>query len=184
MLGLGRQFAKLQYLSGDYAASLDYRRSRRCATLPDMQRVLTALLLFTPALGAQEARRIDPLFVNATVAVGVPRRQGPTLVRDESLLARAFDRSRALGQPFTAGLTTGLALDSVRVPQRRGHALLGGLLGLGLGAGAGYLVAIPRVRATERRSDGPLQQIEYVVDPVIGGLVGSIVGGIVGSYVR
>jgi len=63
--------------------------------------------------------------------------------------------------------------------------LLGAVFGLGLGAGAGYVVAISRVRAIERgQHDGPFQQLDYLVDPVIGGLIGSIIGGLVGSHVR
>src|SRR5437016_4612065 len=54
-------------------------------------------------------------------------------------------------------------LFEVRAPlDPRARRLRGGVglaIGLIVGAGVGYLVAVPRVRATERRSDGPLQQI-------------------------
>jgi hypothetical protein len=64
---------------------------------------------------------------------------------------------------------------------RHKRAWFGGVAGLVIGAGIGYLVAVPRVRATERNGDGPFQQIEYVFDPAIGGVLGAIVGGIVGA---
>jgi hypothetical protein len=66
---------------------------------------------------------------------------------------------------------------------RHKRGWFGAVAGLALGAGAGYLVAVPRVRATERDGDGaPLQQVEYVVDPAIGGLLGAVVGWLVGSW--
>lgn len=93
--------------------------------------------------------------------------------------------SRAPGQTFRNEFVATVALDSVRATRRGRHALLGAVLGLGVGAGAGYLVAVPRVRAIERgQHDGPFQQLDYLVDPVIGGLIGAIVGGLVGSLVR
>ena len=73
----------------------------------------------------------------------------------------------------------------VRVPldgaTRRMRGWFGIASGLVLGAGLGYIVAVPRVHATERRSDGaPLQQIEYVIDPTIGGIIGAAIGGVIG----
>jgi len=104
---------------------------------------------------------------------------------DEAQLTGNVGGSRAPGQPFRDEFVAGLALDSVRAPRHSGHALLGAVFGLGLGAGTGYVVAISRVRAIERgQHDGPFQQLDYLVDPVIGGLIGSIIGGLVGSHVR
>lgn len=75
-------------------------------------------------------------------------------------------------------------LDTLGGEQSRGHTRLGAVLGILGGASIGYLVAVPRVRATERRSDGPFQQIEYVTDPVLGGILGGVLGAVIGGKIR
>jgi len=114
-----------------------------------MRRALTALIAIAPGIRAQVARRPDPVLVSpAAVLVVSPltagvARHGPAIGGGGSLLGRTLDGSRALGQPFAGGLEVGLALDSLRTPQRRGHPLLGAVLGLGLGAQA-YLASVAR----------------------------------------
>jgi hypothetical protein len=160
-----------------------------CSTLVGMRCALVSFLCLVPPLHAQIARPTDPVFFGAALGLVAPplpagvRRDGPSFGNDQSMPARMFDGSRALWPWSARALEVRSTLDSARTPQ--GHVWLGAVIGLGLGAGAGYLVAIPRVRATERHSDGaPFQQIEYVIDPVVGGLIGSIVGIIVGSHLH
>jgi hypothetical protein len=156
-----------------------------------MRRAFFALFAFVPGLHAQAARPSDAVVVSPSVAVAAPRFTGRVrnhrtiFGSDEARLASGFGGSRAPGQPFRNEFVARFAFDSARAPQHGGHAVLGAVLGLGIGAGAGYVVAISRVRAIERgQHDGPFQQLDYLMDPVIGGLIGSIVGGLVGSHVR
>jgi len=154
-----------------------------------MRCAIVSLFFLVPPLHGQIAGRTDSLFFSAPPA---PRAAllldgvawyGPSLGKDQSISAGMFERSRG-GRPWSPrALGVPLVLDSARSPQ--GHAWLGAVLGLGLGAGIGYLVAVPRVRATERHSDGgPFQQVEYVIDPIVGGLIGTILGIAVGSHLR
>jgi hypothetical protein len=68
------------------------------------------------------------------------------------------------------------------LPVRQERGLIGGVVGILLGAAAGYAVAIPRVRRLEQHHDGPFQQIDYLIDPFLGGLIGGIVGFNVGYW--
>ena len=154
-----------------------------------MRRAIISFLCLVPPLHAQTAGRTDSLFFSAPpapVAALLPDGvawYGPSLGKDQSISAGMFERSSARRPRPTRALGVPLVLDSARSPQ--GHAWLGAVLGLGLGAGTGYLVAVPRVRTTERHSDGaPFQQIEYVIDPIVGGLIGTILGIAVGSHLH
>jgi hypothetical protein len=57
--------------------------------------------------------------------------------------------------------------------------------GLLIGAGAGYAIAVRRVRSIERapNHDGPFQQLDYLIQPTLFGLLGGVVGLSVGSRV-
>lgn len=163
-----------------------YRQSRHHVTLTHMRLGLLSLLVVASALNAQPAVRATSLFSNPAAAPVAPRLdvavepEVPGLGWDES----RFDGTRALPRRSDARLEVRFAFDSLQPSHHRGTTVLGAVLGVALGAGAGYLVAVPRVRANERQGDGPFQQLEYLVDPVIGGLVGGVVGAVVGSHVR
>jgi hypothetical protein len=148
-----------------------------------MRLVLASLLVLAPALRAQATPRAASTFSNPAAALGAPH-LGVEVSWDDLRLARTFGETRALARRSDARLKIGLALDSLQAAQHPRHTVLGAVLGIALGAGAGYLVAVPRVRANERQGDGPFQQLEYLVDPLIGGLVGGVVGAVVGSHVR
>ena len=170
------------------ASPFAYRPVLHRATLPYMRRVLMSLLVLAPALSAQVRSRATAVFSNPAASLVVPRLgvdvgfDGPDVGWNESQFTAFFGRPRVSERSDRLGVR--IALDSLRAPQQRGHAAIGAMLGLAIGAGAGYLVAIPRVRATERRSDGPLQQIEFLIDPVIGGVIGAVIGAAVGSHVH
>ena len=154
-----------------------------------MRRVLLALVAVAPSLHAQVTPRTDTVLSSPATSliaqqlVVARERSWVIADADRSLLVCGVDRARALEPRCAHGREARSPLDSTRATRSREHTWLGALLGLGLGAGAGYLVAIPRVHATERTSDGPLQQIEYVVDPVVGGILGGAIGAIIGSRI-
>src|SRR4051794_34581850 len=113
-----------------------------------MRLVLASLLAFAPALGAQ-VQQADSVFFTSPpssaasrlTAVGL---HGSIVGRNESLLAGSFSPSWALASQSGRRLDVAMVLASLRAPDRRGHIWIGAVLGLGLGASAGYLVAIPR----------------------------------------
>jgi len=68
--------------------------------------------------------------------------------------------------------------------RRHQRGFIGLLTGALLGAAAGSALAVPTVHGIENRpdADGPFQQIDYLIFPVIGGLVGGTVGWTVGDH--
>ena len=148
-------------------------------------RVAFLFLLVVPPYAAAQTPSLDSVArieIGRTVRVadsagattsGEPR----SIARDTLTIAEALTFRQIDGRAVKL-LEIRSALDP---GTRHKRAWFGGVAGLVVGAGIGYLVAVPRVRATERNGDGPFQQIEYVFDPAIGGILGAIVGGIVGA---
>jgi hypothetical protein len=166
------------------------RALQRTVDLAIVPRLLLCLIAFAPALHAQAARQTDSVVIDSAAPLGTPRVAlwpeshrlmiGP----NQSGVACRVDGSIALRQSCAGKFQVSSIRDSTLGPQSGGPSWLGAAVGLGLGAGVGYLVAIPRVRATERRGDGPFEQIEYLIDPVIGGILGGVVGAVLGPHVR
>lgn len=64
---------------------------------------------------------------------------------------------------------------------RRKRGWLGVAAGLIVGAGAGYLIAIPIEHAERRRGGYLFYGIYYLIGPTIGGTLGGVAGWIVGA---
>ena len=87
--------------------------------------------------------------------------------------------ARGNTQPvLTSAITRFDIREAIREDVRRRRERLGIGLGALVGAAIGYAIATPRVHTAEQAHNAPLEQIEYVTDPLIGGLVGAALGGI------
>jgi hypothetical protein len=152
-----------------------------------MRLLLASLLGFAAALPAQTTQLPTPAFFGFVMTAQAPqfasaRYNEPAVGRTDSPPTRTLVSRVSHRRP--ANLVVAQSMFDSLARRRSGHTRIGTAIGLGLGAGIGYLISIPRVHAIEHRSDGPFQQIEYVVDPAIGAVIGGVVGGVVGSHVR
>lgn len=104
-------------------------------------------------------------------------------LRDLRIDSLILDSTASVLRGTSAGAMAGLDVRQPLPQSERSHSGLVGLaIGAALGAGVGFLVAIPTVHHIEHEPnhDGPFQQIDYLLFPAVGAVVGGGLGYAIG----